>query len=67
VALFAGGLSGHNLYRYNWYLVGALVVVILRIAEQERAAALPGENDSLETLTPLPGLEEVKFIDEWAR
>ena len=67
VALFAGGLSGHNLYRYNWYLAGALIVAVVRIAEQEKAAAQAGENDSLETVTPMPGLEEVKFVDEWAR
>jgi O-antigen ligase len=67
VALFAGGLSGHNLYRYNWYLAGALIVVVVRIAEQEKAAAQAGETDYLETVIPLPGLEEVKFIDEWAR
>ncbi len=67
VALFAGGLSGHNLYRYNWYLAGALMVVVVRIAEQEKAAAQAGENDSLETVIPMPGLEEVKFVDEWAR
>lgn len=67
VALFTGGLSGHNLYRYNWYLAGALIVVIARMAEEERAAGQPGENDSMETVIPLPEFQEVKFIDELAR
>lgn len=29
------GLSGHNLYRYNWFIVSALIVVSLRLYNKE--------------------------------
>lgn len=34
------GLAGHNLYRYNWYIISALVVVILKftISDSELSA-----------------------------
>ena len=41
IALFVGGLSGHNLYRYNWYLAGGLVALLCRMTEQEKETVEP--------------------------
>lgn len=32
------GLGGHNLYRYNWFIISALTVVMLRMASDESSA-----------------------------
>jgi O-antigen ligase len=32
VVLLFGGLSGHNLYRVDWYVAGALAIVVCRLA-----------------------------------
>jgi O-antigen ligase len=32
IVLLVGGLSGHNLYRVDWYVAGALAIVVCRLA-----------------------------------
>jgi len=34
------GLGGHNLYRYNWFIISALTVVMLKMAPGEPTASL---------------------------
>lgn len=40
VCLVVAGFSSHNLYRYNWYLAGALMVIAVQLSSQvEKAEA----------------------------
>ncbi len=39
IALLVGGLSGHNLYRLDWYIAGALAVVVCRLTTQSAVEA----------------------------
>lgn len=52
--LLVGGLFGHNLYRYNWYLVGALTVAVARLVQQELAARSKPSQEALELQPSLP-------------
>jgi len=62
IALFVGGLSGHNLYRYNWYLAGGLVALLCRMTEQEKAVAESSSTDSLEIARRRQTVEEIDSI-----
>jgi len=35
LSLFIFGLGGHNLYRYNWYIISAIIVVLLNLKRNE--------------------------------
>ena len=41
------GLGGHNLYRFNWYVVSALVIVIIALHQNESKSLLTNNNKSI--------------------
>lgn len=36
LSLFFLGLGGHNLYRYNWFIISAIIVVLLNLHQKEK-------------------------------
>jgi O-antigen ligase len=43
------GLGGHNLYRYNWFIISAVAVIMLRYIDRQE------QTDKSAAVTPLPG------------
>ena len=37
LCLFYMGLGGHNLYRFNWFILAALTTVMINLTFRERA------------------------------
>jgi len=62
IALFVGGLSGHNLYRYNWYLAGGLVALLCRMTEQEKETVEPSAANTSPTASRTQGKEKFGFV-----
>ncbi len=66
IGLFLAGFAGHNLYRYNWYVAAALLIITQRLTAREVAGqkaaqkeAVLTENESEEALGAIPHLERV--------
>ncbi|MDF1544725.1 MAG: O-antigen ligase family protein [bacterium] len=55
IALFVAGGFGHNLYRYNWYLMAGMTVAMVKIVqdreqiEQENSELIVDQTDSVST------------------
>jgi O-antigen ligase len=54
VALLVAGLSGHNLYRPDWYVAGALAVVVYRLTIESVSV----ETEASSTMAVIPCLAE---------
>jgi hypothetical protein len=47
LALFIGGWTGHNLYRWMWYLLAAMVTALQLISSKENEAGEQVEEEPL--------------------
>ncbi len=63
LGLFVGGLSSHNLYRYNWYLAGGLAVLLRRIADREEMGVQAPES-APSAANPRKCIEEFGFVGD---
>ena len=52
--LFFMGLGGHNLYRFNWFVISALTVVMLKIYSRESSA----ETEAVDTKEAVPEIPD---------
>ena len=46
IALFVAGMFGHNLYRYNWYIMAGLTIAMVKIVSQNQQVVAPQEPEA---------------------
>lgn len=47
LSLFLFGLAGHNLYRYNWFIISAIIVVLLNLRREDKSILSMSKEDIL--------------------
>jgi len=67
VALFVDGLTGHNLYRVDWYVAGALAIVVCRLATQSAPAEMADEFNVPETEVGAAGSLLLEAPGRWGQ
>ena len=48
LSLFLFGLAGHNLYRYNWFIVSAIIVVLLNMIRKDKSLSSMSKDETAE-------------------